>query len=144
MKRSIINFSSSNTTRLWAFKDVGVARLVNGGNSLDSQGTTGAVKITGYSGEVYFRLQSDDTHSNTINFQISGTTATISMNEEVISIEGNPARINLENPEKIFGEAKQIKYTPAKEISLVGEAVLRTTDGELKSKKILYQLGGSN
>ena len=78
------------------------------------------------------------------DFQISGTTATISMNEEVISIEGNPARINLENPEKIFGEAKQIKYTTAKEISLVGEAVLRTTDGELKSKKILYQLGGSN
>ena len=78
------------------------------------------------------------------DFQISGTTATISMNEEVISIEGNPARINLENPEKIFGEAKQIKYTQAKEISLVGEAVLRTTDGELKSKKILYQLGGSN
>ena len=78
------------------------------------------------------------------DFQISGTTATIYMNEEVISIEGNPARINLENPEKIFGEAKQIKYTPAKEISLVGEAVLRTTDGELKSKKILYQLGGSN
>ena len=78
------------------------------------------------------------------DFQISGTTATISMNEEVISIEGNPARINLENPEKIFGEAKQIKYTSAKEISLVGEAVLRTTDGELKSKKILYQLGGSN
>ena len=78
------------------------------------------------------------------DFHISGTTATISMNEEVISIEGNPARINLENPEKIFGEAKQIKYTPAKEISLVGEAVLRTTDGELKSKKILYQLGGSN
>ena len=78
------------------------------------------------------------------DFQISGTTATISMNEEVISIEGNPARINLENPEKIFGEAKQIKYTSAKEISLVGEAVLRTKDGELKSKKILYQLGGSN
>ena len=78
------------------------------------------------------------------DFQISGTTATISMNEEVISIEGNPARINLENPEKIFGEAKQIKYTLAKEISLVGEAVLRTKDGELKSKKILYQLGGSN
>jgi len=26
----------------------------------------------------------------------------------------------------------------------VGEAVLRTKDGELKSKKILYQLGGSN
>lgn len=78
------------------------------------------------------------------DFQISGVTATISMNEEVISIEGNPARINLENPEKIFGEAKQIKYTPTKEISLVGEAVLRTTDGELKSKKILYQLGGSN
>ena len=78
------------------------------------------------------------------DFQISGTTATISMNEEVISIEGNPARINLENPEKIFGEAKQIKYTPVKEISLVGEAVLRTKDGELKSKKILYQLGGSN
>ena len=69
------------------------------------------------------------------DFQISGVTATISMNEEVISIEGNPARINLENPEKIFGEAKQIKYTPAKEISLVGEAVLRTKDGELKSKK---------
>ena len=78
------------------------------------------------------------------DFQISGTTATISMNEEVISIEGNPARINLENPEKIFGEAKQIKCTPAKEISLVGEAVLRTKDGELKSKKILYQLRGSN
>ena len=78
------------------------------------------------------------------DFQISGVTATISMNEEVISIEGNPARINLENPEKIFGEAKQIKYTPTKEISLVGEAVLRTKDGELKSKKILYQLGGSN
>ena len=78
------------------------------------------------------------------NFQISGTTATISMDEEVISIEGNPARINLKNPEKIFGEAKQIKYAPAKEISLVGEAVLRTTDGELKSKKILYQLGGPN
>ena len=78
------------------------------------------------------------------DFQISGITATISMNEEVISIEGNPARINLENPEEIFGEAKQIKYTPAKEISLVGEAVLRTKDGELKSKKILYQLGGSN
>ena len=78
------------------------------------------------------------------DFQISGTTATIYMNEEVISIEGNPARINLENPEKIFGEAKLIKYTPAKEISLVGEAVLRTKDGELKSKKILYQLGGSN
>ena len=78
------------------------------------------------------------------DFQISGTSATISMNEEVISIEGNPARINLDNPEKIFGEAKQIKYTTAKEISLVGEAVLRTTDGELKSKKILYQLGGSN
>ena len=78
------------------------------------------------------------------DFQISGTTATISMNEEVISIEGNPARINLENPEKIFGEAKQIKYALAKEISLVGEAVLRTKDGELKSKKILYQLGGSN
>ena len=78
------------------------------------------------------------------DFQISGITATISMNEEVISIEGNPARINLENPEKIFGEAKQIIYTPAKEISLVGEAVIRTTDGELKSKKILYQLGGSN
>ena len=78
------------------------------------------------------------------DFQISGVTATISMNEEVISIEGNPARINLENPEKIFGEAKQIKYTPEKEISLVGEAVLRTKDGELKSKKILYQLGGSN
>jgi lipopolysaccharide transport protein LptA len=78
------------------------------------------------------------------DFQISGITATISMNEEVISIEGNPARINLENPEKIFGEAKQIKYTPTKEISLVGEAVLRTKDGELKSKKILYQLGGSN
>ena len=78
------------------------------------------------------------------DFQISGTTATISMNEEVISIEGNPATINLENPEKIFGEAKQIKYTLAKEISLVGEAVLRTTDGELKSKKILYQLGGAN
>ena len=78
------------------------------------------------------------------DFQISGITATIYMNEEVISIEGNPARINLENPEKIFGEAKQIKYTSAKEISLVGEAVLRTTDGELKSKKILYQLGGSN
>jgi len=78
------------------------------------------------------------------DFQISGTTATISMNEEVISIEGNPARINLENPEKIFGEAKQIKYTPSKEISLVGEAVLRTKDGELKSKQILYQLGGSN
>lgn len=78
------------------------------------------------------------------DFQISGTTATISMNEEVISIEGNPARINLENPEKIFGEAKQIKYTPAKEITLIGEAVLRTPNGELKSKKILYQLGGSN
>lgn len=78
------------------------------------------------------------------DFQISGVTATISMNEEVISIEGNPARINLENPEKIFGEGKQIKYTPGKEISLVGEAVLRTKDGELKSKKILYQLGGSN
>ena len=78
------------------------------------------------------------------DFQISGKTATISMNEEVISVEGNPARINLENPEKIFGEAKLIKYTPAKEISLVGEAVLRTSDGELKSKKILYQLGGSN
>ena len=66
------------------------------------------------------------------------------MNEEVISIKGNPARINLENPEKIFGEAKQIKYTSSKEISLLGEAVLRTPDGELKSKKILYQLGGSN
>ena len=78
------------------------------------------------------------------DFQISGTTATISMNEEVISIKGNPARINLENPEKIFGEAKQIKYTSSKEISLLGEAVLRTPDGELKSKKILYQLGGSN
>ena len=78
------------------------------------------------------------------DFQIFGTTATISMNEEVISIEGNPARINLEDPEKIFGEAKQIKSTPEKEISLVGEAVLRTADGELKSKKILYQLGGSN
>ena len=78
------------------------------------------------------------------DFQISGTTATISINEEVISIEGNPARINLENPEKIFGEAKQIKYTSTKEISLVGEAFLRTKDGELKSKKILYQLGGSN
>ncbi len=78
------------------------------------------------------------------NFQIYGTTAMISMDEEVISIEGNPAIINLENPEKIFGEAKQIKYTPAKEISLVGEAVLRTPDGELKSKKILYQLGGTN
>ena len=76
------------------------------------------------------------------DFQISGTTATISMNEEVISIEGNPARINLENPEKIFGEAKQIKYTPAKEISLVGEAVLRTTDGELKSKKYSTSLEG--
>ena len=78
------------------------------------------------------------------DFQISGKTATISMNEEVISVEGNPARINLENPEKIFGEAKQIKYTPEKEISLVGEAFLKTPDGELKSKKILYQLGGSN
>jgi len=78
------------------------------------------------------------------DFQISGTTATISMNEEVIFIEGNPARINLDNPEKIFGEAKQIKYTPAKEITLIGEAVLRTPNGELKSKKILYQLGGSN
>ena len=78
------------------------------------------------------------------NFQISGTTATISMDEELISIEGNPARINLENPEKIFGEAKQIKYTPAKEISLIGEAFLRTPDGELQSKKILYQLGGTN
>ena len=78
------------------------------------------------------------------DFQISGSTATISMDEEVISIEGNPARINLKNPEKIFGEAKQIKYTSVKEISLVGEAVLRTSDGELKSKKILYQLGGSN
>ena len=78
------------------------------------------------------------------DFQISGSTATISMDEEVISIEGNPARINLKNPEKIFGEAKQIKYTPVKEISLVGEAVLRTSDGELKSKKILYKLGGSN
>jgi lipopolysaccharide export system protein LptA len=73
------------------------------------------------------------------DFKISGTTATVSINEEVISIEGNPARINLENPEKIFGEAKQIKYTP-----LVGEAVLRTKDGELISEKILYQLGGSN
>ena len=78
------------------------------------------------------------------NFQISGTTATISMDEEVISIEGNPARINLENPEKIFGEAKQIKYTPEKEVSLLGEAILKTPDGVLKSKKILYQLGGSN
>ena len=78
------------------------------------------------------------------DFQISGTTATISMNEEVIFIEGNPARINLKNPEKIFGEAKQIKYTSVKEISLVGEAVLRTSDGELKSKKILYKLEGSN
>ena len=78
------------------------------------------------------------------DFQISGTTAKISMIDEVISIEGNPARINLENPEKIFGEAKQIKYTPEKEISLVGEAILRTLDGELKSKKIIYQLGGSN
>ena len=78
------------------------------------------------------------------NFQIYGTTAMISMDEEVISIEGNPAIINLENPEKIFGEAKQIKYTQAKEISLEGEAVLRTPDGELKSKKILYQLGGTN
>ena len=78
------------------------------------------------------------------DFQISGTSATISMSEEVISIEGNPARINLDNPEKIFGEAKQIKYTPEKEISLVGEAILRTIDGELKSKKIIYQLGGSN
>ena len=79
-----------------------------------------------------------------VDFLISGTTAMISMNEEVISIEGNPAKINLENPEKIFGEAKQIKYTQAKEISLEGEAVLRTPDGELKSKKILYQLGGTN
>lgn len=78
------------------------------------------------------------------DFQISGTTAKISMIDEVISIEGNPARINLENPEKIFGEAKQIKYTPAKEISLIGEAFLRTPDGELQSKKILYQLGGTN
>ena len=78
------------------------------------------------------------------DFQISGTSATISMSEEVISIKGNPARINLDNPEKIFGEAKQIKYTPEKEISLVGEAILRTLDGELKSKKIIYQLGGSN
>ena len=78
------------------------------------------------------------------DFQLSGSTATISMDEEVISIEGNPARINLKNPEKIFGEAKQIKYTPVKEISLVGEAVLRTSDGELKSKKILYKLEGSN
>ena len=78
------------------------------------------------------------------DFQISGTTATISMDEEVISIEGNPARINLENPEKIFGEAKQIKYTPEKEVSLLGEAILKTPDGVLKSKKILYQLGGSN
>ena len=92
-------------------------------------------KIISLAGTIY--MTSDD-------FQISGTAATISMNEEVISIEGNPAIINLENPEKIFGEAKQIKYTPAKEISLVGEAVLRTKDGELKSKKILYQLGGSN
>ena len=40
-------------------------------------------------------------------FQISGTTATISIDEEVISIKGNPARINLENPEKIFGEASK-------------------------------------
>ena len=47
------------------------------------------------------------------DFQISGLTATMSMNEELISIEGNPERINLENPEKIFGEAKQINYTPA-------------------------------
>ena len=78
------------------------------------------------------------------DFQISGTSATIFMSEEVISIEGNPAIINLENPEKIFGEAKQIKYTPAKEISLIGEAFLRTPDGELQSKKILYQLGGTN
>ena len=78
------------------------------------------------------------------DFQISGTSATIFMSEEVISIKGNPARINLDNPEKIFGEAKQIKYTPEKEISLVGEAILRTLDGELKSKKIIYQLGGSN
>ena len=78
------------------------------------------------------------------DFQISGTSATISISKEVISIEGNPARINLDNPEKIFGEAKQIKYTPEKEISLVGKAILRTPDGELKSRKILYQLGGSN
>ena len=78
------------------------------------------------------------------DFQISGTAATISMSEEVISIEGNPARINLDNPEKVSGEAKQIKYTSEKEILLVGEAILRTPDGELKSKKILYQLGGSN
>lgn len=78
------------------------------------------------------------------DFQISGTTAKISMIDEVISIEGNPARINLENPEKIFGEAKQIKYTPEKEVSLLGEAILKTPDGVLKSKKILYQLGGSN
>ena len=78
------------------------------------------------------------------DFQISGTTATISMIDEVISIKGNPARINLENPEKIFGEAKQIKYTPEKEVSLLGEAILKTPDGVLKSKKILYQLGGSN
>ena len=92
-------------------------------------------KIISLAGTIY--MTSDD-------FQISGTAATISMNEEVISIEGNPAIINLENPEKIFGEAKQIKYTPAKELSLVGEAVLKTPDGELKSKKILYQLGGSN
>ena len=78
------------------------------------------------------------------NFQISGTTAIISINEEVISFEGNPARISLQNPEKIFGEAKQIKYTQAKEISLVGAAFLKTPNGELRSKKILYQLGGSN
>ena len=78
------------------------------------------------------------------DFQISGTTAKISMIDEVISIEGNPARINLENPEKIFGEAKQIKYTPEKEVSLLGEAIPKTPDGVLKSKKILYQLGGSN
>jgi lipopolysaccharide export system protein LptA len=62
------------------------------------------------------------------DFQISGRTATISMNEEVISIEGNPARINLENPEKIFGEAKQIKYTPVCIQEVSGSIPLSSTN----------------
>ena len=74
------------------------------------------------------------------DLNIKSNSAKIFLKNEIIEFSGEPASIEIFFPEQIKGSAENIVFNPTRNIKLLGNAILLTSELNLNSDEITYSL----
>ena len=74
------------------------------------------------------------------DLNIKSNSAKIFLKNEIIEFSGEPANIEIFFPEQIKGSAENIVFNPTRNIKLLGNAILLTSELNLNSDEITYSL----